>query len=176
MTHHATPANSVQFEQDVHWCLNKIHTRYANEPYWEETFTCHFSREPDEQTPYWKAVNAEALKRYTDHNNASSLVYKDAYRELSRMTLLLINIISGNLMDASKEYRENEELAHMLTLSHKLWQQRAPSTLQQHDEMLQQCQVCLNLFEQMTKSPLTSFTHYAESMNKLRVERHTEVA
>ncbi len=170
MTNNLQSQGQNQFEHDVTWCLKEIEKHYANEPYWEETLVCHFSRTPHDnaQEVYWKEVNKEATKRYVSVCSESSLDHKDAYRELNRMMILLLNIISGNLIDASEEYKNSLELKNILTISHKLWQQRAPSTLQQHDALLQESQKCLNLFEEMTNSPFTLFTYYTENMNNLR--------
>lgn len=158
---------NAQFEYDVSWCIEEINQRFSGQPYWEESVIAHFTRgnNPDEQ--YWRAINQVATMRCT--KLPATLLHTEAYRELNRMTLFSINIIAGALLDrCNNNPIDKQALEKILRITHDQLSVRAPSSLQEHDYLLQETQTCIDLFCESIGEPSADFVDFAVKMNELR--------
>ena len=163
-----------QFEQDVNWCIEELKHHFIDRPYWEETTVANFTRDHGVNKPYWKLVNKEATKRLT--NTPTTLLHKEAYRELNRMTLFAINIMAGSLLDC--RYNNNllkQALEEILTITHDQLSVRAPNTLSEHDHTLECIQNCIDHFCQSIGEPSADFIDFADKMNKLRIKNEVNL-
>ncbi|WP_390241736.1 hypothetical protein [Vibrio sp. R78045] len=158
----------VQFEEDVNWCIAQMNHRFIDRPYWEETTTAYFTRGNNIDEQYWKSVNQTATKRLTD--TPATLPYEEAYREINRIALLSINIMAGALLDCRYNKDINKkELEDILEITHDQLSVRAPSSLSEHDAMLEEVQSCIDHFCESIGEPSAEFIDYSDKLNQIRL-------
>ncbi|WP_234498172.1 hypothetical protein [Vibrio maritimus] len=169
----STLPDQAQFERDVEWYQNKMIERSLGFAYWEEIFDCSFSRGAENSPTYWHKVHKEASRRFEQQLPSEDLDFKASYRELNRLALFIINVIAGCLIDTQGKIN-TDTMEEILQITHNLWNDKAPRTLEQHDHVVSQLLACLKRIEINTNSPFTEFVHYDEIMNIQRLKQGSD--
>lgn len=160
---------AAQFEEDVNWCIGEINQHFSDQPYWEESVITDFTRGNNIDEQYWKTVNQVATKRSTEF--PVTLLHIEAYRELNRMALFAINVMAGTLLDCRYNTNINKQaLEKILRITHDQLSVRAPSSLPEHDSLLQEVQTCIDHFCEAIGEPSDDFIDFAGKMNTLRLK------
>lgn len=160
---------TIQFQEDINWCIAQMNHRFIDRPYWEETTTAYFTRGNNIDEQYWKTVNQIATKQITETH--PTLLYSEAYREFNRMAFFAINIIISSLNDIGiKDKINTDALEEILKTTHQELSVRAPHSLSSHDESLEKIQHCIHIFCDATDTPPTDFVYYSNNMNNLRIK------
>ncbi len=161
--------DTPQFDQDVNWCIEELKRHFVDIQYREETFVAHFTRGSTVNKRYWKNVNQEATKRLT--NIPTSLLHKEAYRELNSMAFFAINIMVGTLLDCRYNGNLNKNaLEEILQITHDALFIRDPHSLSGHDNALHNLQSCIDQYCHTIGAPSDEFANYSDKMNALRLK------
>ncbi|EOA8958835.1 hypothetical protein ACIMS1_004526 [Vibrio harveyi] len=103
-----------------------------------------------------------------EHNKDLPLDYKEAYHEAIKIAVLIINTISGEVLDKN---HDKKNLSEILTKTIQLWLQSPPETLLKHDEYLNQLLECLNRFELSMGSLKSNKIFLSKKLNIIRQEK-----